>query len=73
MRVVVAGVPCTTGADATAPRPMLLDRVREALRLRHYSRRTEEAYAGWIRRYIFFHGVAPPGGDGRRPDQPVPL
>ena len=36
-------------------RPRLLDRVREALRARHYSRRTEESYVAWIRRYIFFH------------------
>jgi len=39
-----------------APRPRLLDQVRAALRLRHYSRRTEHAYVGWIRRYILFHG-----------------
>lgn len=32
--------------------PKLLDRVRAAIRTRHYSRRTEEAYVGWIRRYI---------------------
>ena len=32
------------------PKPRLLDRVREALRVRHYSRRTEEAYVAWIRR-----------------------
>jgi integron integrase len=36
------------------PRPRLLDRVRAALRARHYSRRTEEAYVAWITRYIFF-------------------
>jgi integrase len=35
--------------------PKLLDRVREAIRGRHYSRRTEEAYVAWIRRYIVFH------------------
>jgi site-specific recombinase XerD len=35
--------------------PKLLDRVRIALRTKHRSRRTEEAYAGWIRRYILFH------------------
>ena len=40
----------------TPARPRLLDRVREALRLRHYSPRTEEAYALWIRRFIVFHG-----------------
>ena len=36
--------------------PRLLDRVREALRARHSSRRTEKAYVAWIRRYIVFHG-----------------
>jgi len=35
--------------------PKLLDSVREAIRARHYSRRTEEAYVQWIRRYIVFH------------------
>ena len=38
-----------------APKPRLLDRVRAAARMRHYSRRTEDAYVAWIRRYIFFH------------------
>ena len=33
----------------------LLERVRSAIRLRHYSPRTEEAYAGWIRRFVIFH------------------
>jgi len=33
----------------------LFDRVRDAVRSRHMSRRTEEAYLGWIRRYILFH------------------
>ncbi len=42
------------------PKPRLLDRVREALRVRHYSRRTEEAYVAWIRRYVFFHGKRHP-------------
>ncbi len=36
--------------------PKLLDRLREALRLRHYSRRTEEAYVLWARRFIRHHG-----------------
>jgi integron integrase len=38
----------------------LLDRVRAAARLRHYSRRTGAAYVAWIRRYIFFHGKRHP-------------
>jgi integrase len=37
------------------PRPRLLDQVREAIRLRHYSYRTEQQYLAWIRRYIHFH------------------
>lgn len=35
--------------------PKLLDRVRHAIRTRHYSSRTEDAYVHWIRRYIVFH------------------
>ena len=33
----------------------LLDRVRDALRAKHYSIRTEQAYVDWIKRYILFH------------------
>jgi site-specific recombinase XerD len=33
----------------------LLDRVRDAIRAKHYSIRTEQAYLNWIRRRIFFH------------------
>lgn len=35
--------------------PRLLDRVRQAIRVRHMSARTEQAYIGWVRRFIFFH------------------
>ncbi len=38
----------------------LLDQVRMLIRARHYSRRTEEAYVHWIRRYIAFHGMRHP-------------
>jgi integron integrase len=47
-----------------APRPRLLDQVREAIRARHYSRRTEKAYVGWIKRYIFFHAKRHPAEMG---------
>lgn len=40
----------------SAQRPRLLDRVRDALAMRHYSPRTREAYVGWIKRFIRFHG-----------------
>jgi integron integrase len=40
--------------------PKLLDQVREAIRTRHYSLRTEEAYVQWIKRFILFHGKRHP-------------
>ena len=36
-------------------KPKLLDLVRQKIRLKHYSIRTEQAYADWIRRFILFH------------------
>jgi len=48
------------GGIAPAPPPRLLDRVRAAIRARHYSQRTEKAYVHWIRRYILFHGKRHP-------------
>jgi integron integrase len=41
-------------------RPKLLDRLREAMRARHYSRRTEEAYVMWVKRFCFFHHLRHP-------------
>ena len=40
--------------------PRLMDRVRAELSVRRYSPRTAEAYEGWIRRYILFHGTRHP-------------
>src|SRR6266542_2693885 len=40
--------------------PKLLDQVREVLRMKHYSIRTEQAYVDWIKRYIFFHNKRHP-------------
>jgi integron integrase len=45
-------------------RPRLLDQVREAIRTRHYSPRTEKAYVGWIKRFVFFHGKRHPADMG---------
>ena len=49
-----------TASLPAVPKPKLLDQVRTAVRLRHYSLRTEEAYVGWIKRFIFFHGKRHP-------------
>ena len=42
------------------PQPRLLDQVRERIRLRQMSRKTEKCYVGWIARYIRFHGKRHP-------------
>jgi len=44
----------------TYQKPKLLDVVRRAIRARHFSHRTEEAYVNWIRRFILFHGKRHP-------------
>jgi integron integrase len=45
-------------------RGRLLDQVRDAIRRLHYSRRTEEAYAHWIKRFIYFSGRRHPAAMG---------
>ena len=40
--------------------PKLLTLVRRAIRLRHYSRHTEEAYVAWVRRFVRFAGLRHP-------------
>jgi len=48
-------------ADIPAsPKPKLLDQLREALRSRHYSRRTDATYVHWVKQFIFFHHVRHP-------------
>src|SRR5436190_16072391 len=44
--------------------PRLFDRVSAAIRTRHYSRRTEEAYLGWTKRFILFHRKRHPATTG---------
>ncbi len=50
-------------SDSEIGRPRLRQRVHEAIRVRHYSRRTEEAYVHWIKRLIYFHGKRRPETD----------
>ncbi|MEM6447096.1 MAG: phage integrase N-terminal SAM-like domain-containing protein [Cyanobacteria bacterium P01_D01_bin.123] len=42
------------------PTKKLLDQVRDAIRLKHYSYRTEQTYVYWIRRFILFHNKQHP-------------
>ena len=43
-----------------ARKPRLLEQLRQALRSRHYSRRTEQTYCQWVKRFIYFHKVRHP-------------
>lgn len=52
--------------STTANPPKLLDQVRDRLRVKHYSIRTEQTYVHWIKRYIFFHGKRHPKDLGAR-------
>ena len=52
------GVP--DAAESEPAQPRLLEQVREAVRARHYSLRTEPTYVGWIKRFILFHGKRHP-------------
>ena len=42
----------------------LLTQMRAGLAARHYSRRTEEAYCHWVRRYVRFHRLRHPADLG---------
>ncbi|MBA2592594.1 MAG: phage integrase N-terminal SAM-like domain-containing protein [Gammaproteobacteria bacterium] len=45
--------------------PRLLDQVRDRIRRKHYSIRTEQAYVDWIRRFVLHHNKRHPGTWGR--------
>jgi integron integrase len=45
---------------SVAPAPKLLVQLRHAIRLHQYSPRTEEAYVGWVRRFVRFSGMRHP-------------
>jgi len=49
-----------TAEQAGPQAPRLLDEVRRKLRVKHYSLRTEQAYVGWIRRFILANGKRHP-------------
>jgi len=47
-----------------AKKPRLLEQLRQALRSRHYSRRTEQTYCQWVKRFVYFHKVRHPAEMG---------
>lgn len=52
--------PNNSDKSTTINPPKLLDQVRNKLRVKHYSIRTEQSYTDWIKRYILFHGKRHP-------------
>jgi hypothetical protein len=62
LAVIDGGLNFKSGAQSlsTTRKPKLLDQVREAIRTRHYSPKTEESYVHWIKRFIFFHNKRHP-------------
>ncbi len=53
-------------AGESGTQPKLLDRLRLAMRSRHYSRRTEQTYSYWVKKYIYFHNVRHPDEMGEK-------
>ncbi len=51
-------------SPAEREQPRLLEQVRNAIRRRHYSYRTEQAYVHWIKRFIYFHDKRHPASMG---------
>ena len=55
-----------TNTHIKAKQPSLLDQVKRATRLKHYSIRTEQAYTDWVKRYVIFHKKQHPRNLGTR-------
>jgi integrase len=55
IRGEIMAPPNSSDKNTTLNPPKLLDQVRDKLRVKHYSIRTEQTYVDWIKRYIFFH------------------
>ncbi len=66
MRTAICPYRTPLGLFSGQATPRLDERIVQALRVRHYSR-TEQAYVPWIKRFIFFHGVRHPAGQGVAP------
>lgn len=54
--IVPPGLRVPVKCQPASTPPRLLDRVREAMRVRHLAWNTERAYVHWVKRFILFHG-----------------
>ncbi len=57
---VESGIPLNNFNQLLNFMSLLLDNVRQVLRVRHYSYQTEKTYIYWIKKYIFFHKITHP-------------
>ena len=55
-----AGIPLAETPPEDKPKKRLVDQVRDVMRLKHYSLRTERAYWEWIVRFIRYHQMRHP-------------
>jgi integron integrase len=55
------GLSTRKGSRVTEGKPRLLDQLRNVIRCKHYSIRTEHSYVEWIKKYIYFHKKQHPG------------
>jgi len=55
----------SSSSDSSSRSPKLLDQLRDRIRVKHYSIRTEQAYVQWAKRYFIFHGMRHPKEMGK--------
>src|SRR5437762_9406939 len=56
----IASMPTMVPIASAGHKPKLLDQVRDVIRRKHYSIRTEQAYVDWIKRFIIYHNKRHP-------------
>src|SRR5205823_5872604 len=56
----IPGMPTIVPVASDRHKPKLLDQVRDVIRRKHYSIRTEQAYVDWIKRFIIYHNKRHP-------------
>jgi len=57
---IASFVKCASEVSLEKPAPKLLEKVREVLRLKHYSPKTEKSYVHWIRQFVRYYHLRHP-------------
>src|SRR3954470_6582550 len=64
-RVVIDPMTIAPPIPPSPPRRTMIDDVRDVMRTKHFSFRTEETYVQWIKRFVIHHGMRHPRGMGQ--------